>query len=451
LTPDRDFSYHRDVFGRRITYIAGALALFATTSPAMASPGEVYGTSARAIGRAGAMAADAEGFESLHYNPAGLAQTERIEISGGYQYALHKLSWASEIDGAPNASGESAMADPHSLHLGLTIPAGERLAIGAYISTLPSNLVRIRAGEPEDPYFSYFENRAERIYVLLGAAAQLSDRISFGLAVNMFAQVNGLARATEGPTRDVEPTLAINARALARVIFGFKYALDEDSGLGFTFRQRFEVPFTVATQNAVGGVPFTVDVDASVTQTPNQLVLGYFRNFDALRVELDFGWYRNSQMKAPLVAVDAEVLGIELSSGQVERPFQDSIDLRLGGEYALALQKKARTLHLRGGLHYHSPMTREAVGPSNALDGHKIGAAVGGGVRFPLAGDFAARTDFYFMTTGLIGRDNTKNPDLIFDESPAPGLQTSNPGYGVISGSGAILAMGATLTLELPK
>jgi hypothetical protein len=451
LTPDRELSYHRMVIGRRITYIAGALALFATATPALASPGEVYGTSARAISRAGAMAADASGFESLHYNPSGLVGTERIEVSAGYQYAIHMLSWESEIDGAPNASGETSLADPHSLHLGLTLPAGERLALGVYISTLPSSLVRIRAGEPEDPYFSFFENRAERLYVLLGAAAKLNDRISFGLALNMFGQVTGNVVAVEGPTRDVEPTLAINARALARVIFGFKYAIDDESGLGFTFRQRFEIPFTVATQNTVGGVPFTVDVNASVTPTPNQLVLGYFRNFGALRAELDVGWYRNRQMKAPLVEVDADVTGIPLSSGPIGKPFQDSVDVRLGGEYLVALKKNARTLHLRAGLHYHSPMTREAVGEGNPLDGHKIGGALGAGVRFPLGGDFAARTDFFLMTTGLVGRDNTKDPDRIFDESPASGLQTSNPGYSVISGSGAIMAAGATLTLELPK
>jgi hypothetical protein len=451
LTHDRDFSYHRLVLGRRITYIAGALLLFATTSPVLASPGEVYGTSARAIGRAGAMAADAKGFEALHYNPSGLLGAERIEISGGYQYAVHKLSWESVNEGATNATGETNLQDPHSLHLGVTLPAGERLALGVYLSTLPTNLVRIRAGEPETPYFSYFEGRAERLYLLLGAAAKLSDAISFGLALNLFAQVTGNVLAVEGPTRDVEPTLAINARALARVVFGFKYSIDEDSGLGFTFRQRFEIPFTVATQNAVGGVPFTVDVNAQVTSTPNQLILGYFRRFGKLRAEVDFGWYRNSQLKAPVVEVDTDVLGIPLSSGEIGKPFKDSVELRLGGEYAMPLETKERTLYLRGGLHYHSPMTLEAVGPSNALDGHKLGGALGGGMRFPF-GDLAARTDLYFMATGLVGRDNTKNPDLIFDENPSrSGVQSSNPGFSVISGSGVVMAMGATLTLELPK
>src|SRR5690606_19450473 len=116
------------------------------------------------------------------------------------------------------------------------------------------------AGEPETPYFTFFENRAERLSLLIGASAKLNERTSFGLAVNAFAQVSGVARATEGPTRDVMPTLGINAKTLARIVFGFKYAIDERSGLGFTFRQRFGIPFTVETQNAVGGVPFTVDV-----------------------------------------------------------------------------------------------------------------------------------------------------------------------------------------------
>src|SRR5690606_3658260 len=196
-------------------------------------------------------------------------------------------------------------------------------------------LLRLRAGEPETPYFTYFENRAERLYLLLGASAKLSEHISFGLAVNVFAQVDGRARATEGPTRDVEPTISIHTGALARVVFGFKYLFDDESGLGFTFRQRFGVPFTVQTQNAVGGVPFTVDVTATMAQTPNQLVLGYFRVFDRLRAEVDFGWYRNSQMKAPLVEVDSEIVGIPLSSGPMIEPFKDSVELRVGGEYTL--------------------------------------------------------------------------------------------------------------------
>lgn len=447
---DRRFSYHRSVRGRRFTYIAGVVALFFTASPALASPGEVYGTSARSIARAGAVAADVRGFESLHYNPSGLVQTERIELSAGYQYAIHKLSWESHIDGTPNVSGNSPTPEPHSIHVALAMPAGERLALGAYLSTMPTNFLRLRAGEPETPYFPYFENRAERVYLLLGVAARFSEHVSFGLALNLFSQVGGFARAMEGPTRDVEPTLGINARTLARVIFGLKVRIDDDSGIGFTFRQRFGIPYTVATQNAVGGVPFTVDVNAVGGQTPHQVILGYFRNFGALRAELDFGWYRNSRMKAPLVEVDADIVGIPISSGEMDEPFKDSIDLRIGGEYTLGLPKKARTLHLRGGVQYHTPMTREAVGPSNPLDGHKLSVALGGGIRFPFEG-LAARADLFFMTTGLVGRDNVKDPSKIFDESTAPGLQTSNPGFSTISGSGAVMALGLTLTLELPE
>lgn len=428
----------------------GILGVLVTTSPAMASPGEVYGASARAIGRAGAVAASASGFESLHYNPSGLTSGERVEISAGYRYSMRGLSWESAHEGAPVASGSSSLPTPHALELGLAVPMGKRLALGAYASTMPTNLIRLRAGEPEAPYFPYFDNRAERLYLLVGAAAKLNEQLSFGLAVNAFARVNGLASATEGATRDVEPLLIINARTMARLIFGFRYQFDEKHGLGFTFRQRFEVPISVETQNAVSGVPFTVDVRSAMMRTPNQVILGYFRRFGDLQLELDFGWYRFSQLRAPLIEVDADILGIPLSSGPREKIFRDSVELRLGGEYGLGL-KKERELMLRAGVHYHSPIAREAVGPSNAMDGHKLGGSVGAGMRF-VFGDFAARTDLYFMTTGLLSRESVKDPSLIFDENPrVDGVQTSNPGYSRLSGGGAIYALGFNLTLELPK
>lgn len=450
MTPEYDFSYQRFVFGRRSVLLLGALLPLLTAAPADASPGDVYGIGGRAIARSGAVMVDAKGSESLHYNPSGLMETDRPEISLGYHRAFHNLRYRSEHEGEEVAAGDAHLPELNSLQLGLALPIANRIALGAQLSFLPTSLTVIRTLLPEQPYMPYFENRTERLFFLIGAAARLTDKLSFGLALNVFAQVNGIARASEGPTRDVEPHLSINGRTLIRINFGFRYLFDEKQGIGFNFRQRFEAPIVVQTVNAVGGVPFSVDLDARTLQNPAQVTLGYYRAMGDFRLEGNFGWYRYSQLRAPHIEVEADLSGIPLWSGPMEEIYRDAIDLRVGGEYQLALASE-HTLQLRGGVHYQSPITREAIGEANHLDGHKIGGSIGAGVRlaFPRS---ALRIDLYGMSTGLVGTNNVKDPEAMFDENERlAGVQTSNPGYSEIRGRGGIYAFGLTLTMELPE
>lgn len=438
------------MFGRRSVLLLGALLPFLSVAPADASPGDVYGIGGRAIARSGAVTVDAKGSEALYYNPSGLMETKSPEISLGYHRAFHNLSYRSEHEGEEVAAGEAHMPELNSLQLGLAIPLGERLSLGAQLSFLPTSLTVLRTLPPEQPYLPYFENRAERLFFLLGMGARLTDKLTFGLALNVFAQVNGLARASEGPTRDVEPHLSINGRTLIRVIFGFRYLFNEKHGIGLTFRQRFESPILVQTINAVGGVPFSVDLHAYAAQTPAQTIIGYFREFGDFRLEGNFGWYRYSQLRAPHIQVEADLSGIPLSSGPMEEMYRDAVDVRIGGEHRITLASE-HTLHLRGGLHYQSQITREAVADTNHLDGHKIGGSIGAGVRFAFERS-ALRADLYAMSTGLIGTNNVKDPEQMFDENDRlSGLQTSNPGYSEIRARGGLYAVGITLTMELPE
>ena len=66
---------------------AVTLSVLLAAPHALASPVDLFGFGARGQGLAGAIGASAEGFESVYYNPAGLAFGKRSSFALTYQSA----------------------------------------------------------------------------------------------------------------------------------------------------------------------------------------------------------------------------------------------------------------------------------------------------------------------------------------------------------------------------
>jgi len=73
-------------------WLLAVLLLFGTAAPARAGFFDTYGADARGMALGGAMAAVAEGWSSVYYNPAALALSKDIEFSVGLFWAIPELS-----------------------------------------------------------------------------------------------------------------------------------------------------------------------------------------------------------------------------------------------------------------------------------------------------------------------------------------------------------------------
>src|SRR5687767_5443744 len=189
------------VGGRTCFAAAISCGLAALCASAAASPIEVFGFGARHAGRAGAGTAVADDFAALYYNPGGLALGRGARLTLGAQGAVSNLT----VD-----ERRQKLADPVGMVVGLTLPAplggplADRVYLGMGLYLLPKTIAQIRARSPEEPFYPWYDNRLQRIVVLTGVGARLTDTITAGVAVNFLAGMTGGIEAREGATRALE-------------------------------------------------------------------------------------------------------------------------------------------------------------------------------------------------------------------------------------------------------
>ncbi len=416
-----------------------SLTLLLSAGGARANTGDVVGFGSEAIARGGAMTAATEGAESLFYNPAGLIATERAELSLGYHRFLSSLSWTG-IAGGVAQSEEAGIAEPDSITFGLAVPLG-RVALGAYISTLPTKLLALRIQTTNDPTFGYYANRTQRIVVLVGAAIDLGHGFSLGGGASIFGGVDGLVLASEGPTRDVEPGIFIGADTALSGQLGLRWEANERLRFGLTYRHAFRVPVKIRAESTVGNVPLDITFVVDGQQTPYELAAG-----GAWRVgegdvsadlSMDFTWQRWRTLRAPWVDVDTIVTGLPIGSPPVPRAFRDAYDVRLGAQIQHELAEEW-TLFYRAGARFETSIGTAQTGATSMLDGNKLGVAAGLGVRFGNFYGLPVSADAHFSLDHMFTRTHVKVMD-------------SGSPFESISGGGQVMSFGLTLTLGLTQ
>ncbi len=172
-----------------LNLLAPALALAAT--PALASPVDLFGFGARGQGLAGAVGADAEGFESVYYNPAGLAFDRRPTFALGYQLGSFELT----LDGAPR---DALDAPALSIGFGVPIPFGgvlaDRLSIGLGFTIPQTSILIADIARPSDPSFILVENRAQTVSIQAALGVRITDWLALGIGTLALAELDGEIR-----------------------------------------------------------------------------------------------------------------------------------------------------------------------------------------------------------------------------------------------------------------
>jgi hypothetical protein len=437
-----------------IVVIAGAAAR------AAANPVEIFGFGSRHGAHAGAGVASVEDMAATWMNPAGLVRGKKTVMTGAMG-AVSNLSINER---------RTSLAQPAGGLFGLTLPAplggplAGRIGLGLGMFVLPDSIVRISARFPDEPFYPYYQGRAERLVVVPGVGVRVTETIAVGVAANFLAGLGGGIEASEGATREIEARVDETVPSVARMIVGVTWAVRRDLRLGAVFRQRFEVPFQTLAETEVAGEPIDLDLSASGQFSPHQAALGVSWLPAGGAVHLDLGYARWSGYPGPFVAVKSALpLVGPLAAELPVVPWRDTFSARLGGDVAVG-----ERVTLRGGYGFEtSPVPASQPGTTNLLDGPKHTVGLGVGWRWPKAlGRRAVALELHgqaqlvgarTLRKTILASDATGGSfeglrDEVIDDPQTPatlGAQISNPGYPTIDSGGQVFSGGVTLEIGL--
>lgn len=442
---------------------AAALAVIALgvgAAPAAASPVELFGFGSRHGAHAGAGVADVDDMAATWMNPAGLAAGHKALTTG-------LLGWVSNL-----RVGErrSPMAQPGGGLFGVTLPAplggplAGRIGLGLGMFVLPTSIVRITARLPDEPFFPYYQGRAERLVIVPGVGVRVTDAIDVGVAANFLAGLGGGIEAGEGATRALEARVDEVVPAVARLVAGVRWRVRGDLAIAAVYRQRFEVPFTTVARTEVAGEPINLDLAASGQFSPHTAVLGATWRPPGGALHLDLQYARWSSYPGPFVKVGSELpLVGPLAAELPAVPWRDTFAARLGGDVALGPR-----LVGRAGYGFEtSPVPAAQPGVTNLLDGPRHTVGLGVAITWPAAVAGKPVTLALHGQAQLIGgRTLAKSilpagaavgtfdglRDEVTDDPQDPatqGAQISNPGYPRLDSGGQVFSGGATLEVGL--
>jgi hypothetical protein len=443
--------------------------------PARANSFDLFGLGGRGAAMGDAVTALSTGPAAHYYNPAGTALGDRAELmisALGYQGWLKYRETTLGIDNPFEIAVGQTVAVPFKGKL------AKRIWLGLVLSTHSDILARIKAHLPSDPFYPYFDNRTQRLVLLITLAGKLLDhpkhgRLSAGLSVNYFAAVGGTIIGQEGPSRSLEARVSENLAGFVRWNAGLRYDW-RWLHAGLVFRQQFSERFGTESYNFVAGTDLNLAFSSEGLFSPHTLVAGLgFTPGQRLALGLDVAWSMWHLYGGPYVRVTSLLPLVGGLVGDLPRVnFKDTVAVRLGVEYRVDLPKKL-VLPLRLGLAFETSPVPEQPGRTNLLDGHKFVTSLGLGLDFGRRLKRRITLDLHVRLHALIPRTFKKTiytgssecpaqpspltlDQALQDEVPCDrtdastlGLQISNPGYPSLRASGVVLSGGLTLGVEL--
>lgn len=447
----------RVVRGRLLLVGVGAgAAAWGDARDARAGYPDVFGWTPEVVAHAGAGVGDVDTMAAAFVNPAGHAFSAR---------GMRGLS-AAVVGSRLEARGERVrIADPWATYGGfVTRPRGggwlaRHLTVALGTHLVSGTVARVSTGYADAPAFPYYQNRTQRLVLLPSVALRLHETLAVGVSANFFAGLRGPADARDAAGREVEATVTQEVYARLAVIAGVRFAPSAQWSFGLAYRQRFSVPYAVATTVNVGGNALAVSVEAEGLYTPDEVVLGARFATARTRWLLDVAWARWSAWRGPFVQVRARLPGLDASPATPDAGLRDTVAVRLGGTVRLDYLRR-RAVELRAGLGFETAMVGDQPGRTNLFDGERVVVGLGAGVELPRFWDLDVRLNLAGQLHHLVSRTYTKrvaspaeaarDPGALADEDAAtPGVQTTNPGYPSITGGGQAwtVTFGAELVL----
>jgi long-chain fatty acid transport protein len=444
--------------------LAFALALAAPPAPpAIASPVDLFGFGARGQGLAGAVGADAEGFESVYYNPAGLAFDRRPTFALGYQLGSFELT----LDGAPR---DALDAPALSIGFGVPIPFGgalaNRLSIGLGFTIPQTSILIADIARPSDPSFILVENRAQTVSIQAALGVRITDWLALGIGTLALAELDGEIRVEPNASGRIGSKVKDELIADYALVAGLMLRLfpfDPTEPAGQTTatasdsaaapppdRHALHIALTYRGESRADfNLPITADLGADFGIPIPELVVNGTAQYDpaeialelAARLRLNTLDFLTIHAGASLDLWSAFPLPLAYSATrestipQPQPDFSDVVSLKLGleGDFTLSADDRL-TIRPRLGFAYNPSPAPAQTGFHNHLDSDRMIFAAGFGFRWN-----QFRLDLAGQLHDLAERTHTKSADT----------PDTNPAFPSVTHSGHILFIAVEMGVSL--
>jgi long-chain fatty acid transport protein len=369
--------------------------------------------SARAMGMAGAFTAVADAPSAIHFNPAGLATLEGLQLEGG----VTMIAPQSRYTGTePKLGLEATVSAPRDLHWVPNLHASwrlhERVAVGLGL-TFPYGLgarwpTTVQVGGGERPWWGrdlVQEINLQTMYLTPTVAVQLHPRILVGAGASVVKGAVTLRRAlvfSDALEDDVDVKLSGDGWSVAATAGLLVKVLPELLNVGVSFRSGASFTFGGQAAFTRGGsgaaVPASLRtrlIDGPVEaplQTPHVWSLGValfpLRSLTvAASAELT-GWSSYDQLEIRFTEHE------ELSTSE-PKEWKDTLTARIGAEYRVLPRLPLRV----GFIFDQSPVPATTIGPE-LPDGDRFEVTVGAGYELGLG--LSVDLAYQYLTTAEI-------------------------------------------------
>jgi long-chain fatty acid transport protein len=430
------------------------IVVLARTTPATASPEDLFGFGARSAAMGATGTASSAGWDASYANPALLSRVRRNVVAVGLQGAVFDV----HADGA-QLPGKLSTLPAKGLLVGVAVPVPfggalrDRVGLGLAMYTPSNTLVRARILFPETPQFPLLGDRAQSLAVRIGGGADVWRGIRVGAGVAVLAQLVGtidVASASGTVSSRVDDQLVATYAPTFGAAWDAPFERTPDGSrpwrLAAAWRGALQARFDVtvdATKLSTLSLP-PLHIGGVAQYDPEELSLEIARERDAWVIAAGATWKRWSAYPG---VFEATVVCPSGQSCEALAPpgisFADTIVPRVGVERAATLPRGS-VVHLRGGAFFEpSPVPSslpasqaydagsQALGavPTRLFDAPRAAFCAGAGVDL---GDYAPLAIDLFAQWHVLMSRTVQTP-------PAPAAQLS----------GNAVAWGATIAARL--
>jgi hypothetical protein len=368
--------------------VARAVAVALALAPALAHANapDSFGFGPRIAGLAGAGTAAARGQEAAFHNPAGVADSDDIELGLAYSYAAMAL----ELDG--RAAG---VTTPRGTSLGLALPArlGPVTAAFGLAVYLPDQFIaRIQLVPASEPHFALLDNNLQHVVVQPVVALRFGHTLSIGVGASILADAGG-----NGVTFDVgvaagnkvgEAALDVKLPIRAAPVVGIAVMPRPWLRIAAAYRGELDLKLALDILAHVD-LPGAISGDTIISlaalnfYTPHELTGAVALDLGALTVTAELDWLKWSSFDRALPTLDVRIgLGIAPPLVAPAFPvvrFDDQYVARVGAELRRTLGPHLGLAARLGYAYIPSPV-RPQTGLTSFADNDRHVIALGAGL-----------------------------------------------------------------------
>ncbi|MFO0746132.1 MAG: outer membrane protein transport protein [Myxococcota bacterium] len=370
---------------------------------AAASPFDYYPQGARAMGLGGAYGALADDFSANHYNPAGLATKDELQLELGYMFIQPTL----ELDGKNLEVDET-----RGFVGGVVLPGhawGRRLALSLSIYLPDERVTRLRALPESQPRFVLYDNNPQRIVLTTSFAFEIvKDLLYTGIGLTYLSDTQGALKVKgQVDFLDADGTTLLSAvdvdfKAVRYLSAGILVRPTRDLRIGLAFQDEFDLTLNIglvvngdivvdgASGNPsvlVPGATLVVGSRNSNLFSPRQLTLAIAWSPGRWTFTAQATWYQWSRFISPTAHLTTSIdagdlpLAIPPNPDPIDPGFSDIVVPRVGVEVRAA-EGAHVALDLRAGAWFEASPAPPQTGLTNFADGDKLGFGLGFSLEF---------------------------------------------------------------------